>query len=131
MVRLIPGPELKKIRIGRLWSEEDVCDLTGIEIEHLTDIEEDREIPTIEEMYKLSRIYKVSIERFIEDSNNNFSDTKVIGNLSFRNHDELLKAEDFFKSQGYFVEFQVVYATNEFSLKIFEVIEGNDYNGII
>lgn len=130
MINLISGTEMKRIRIGRLWTEEQVFDLTGIEVSRLLNLESDQDVPNLEEIYKLSKIYKISMDSFIKEMDKSKSNVTLIGTLFFENHEKLLAAEDFFKSEGYFVEFQVIYATKEFTLRVFEISEGEIINAI-
>lgn len=132
MINLISGTEMNRIRTGRLWTEEQVFDSTGIEVSRLINLESDQDVPNFEEIYKLSKIYKISMESFIKKMDKCKSNVTLVGTLFFEDHEKLLVSEEFFKSEGYYVEFQVIYATKEFTLRVYEIVEGEGdiINGI-
>ncbi|CAM2952577.1 helix-turn-helix transcriptional regulator [Hathewaya histolytica] len=95
------GKKLKGLRNSKGYTLKKLSDLSGISVSFISDIENGRRNPSIENLQKICNALSVDISYFFDDVNRNCSEEHKINKNENAQYNEFIKsAGEFFMNDG-------------------------------
>lgn len=95
------GKKLKTLRNKKGYTLKELSDLSGLSVSFISDVENGRRNPSIENLQKLCVSLSVKINYFFEDIDNNYDNKYKITKRDINQYDEFIRnAGEFFMNDG-------------------------------